>query len=168
MMKTICVLALGALVVGCHLEKLLSGSGGGPRPTSHAPPAGLRFTTPPKSATVNQLIRVDVSVVDSAGTPVAGAETTMVVVALDNPPAGATLGGQTNAHPVAGVATFPNLSLNQAGTYTLRASALGFQIRSDPFNIGAPPPTTGDLALTPSSTGSERDRDRYTAGAREP
>src|SRR2546430_2520794 len=87
MIKTICVLALGALVVGCHLETLLGGSGGGPRPTSHAPPAGLRFTTPPKSATVNQLIRVDVSVVDSAGTPVAGAETTMVVVALDNPPA---------------------------------------------------------------------------------
>src|SRR5213082_4180848 len=113
MIKTICVLALGALVVGCHLDKLLSGSGGGAGPTSHAPPAGLRFTTqPPQSASVSQLIRVDVSVVDSAGTPVAGAETTMVVVALDNPPAGATLGGQTNAHPVAGVATFPNLSLN--------------------------------------------------------
>ena len=134
MMKTISVLALGALAVGCHLDKLLTGSGGGPRPTSHAPPAGLRFATqPPQSASVSQLIRVDVSVVDSAGVLVAGAETVMVVVALD---AGSvSLGGTTTAHPVRGVASFPDLSVNQAGTYRLVASALGFQARSDQFEI---------------------------------
>ena len=126
MMKTISVLALGALAVGCHLDKLLTGSGGGPRPTSHAPPAGLRFATqPPQSASVSQLIRVDVSVVDSAGVLVAGAETVMVVVALD---AGSvSLGGTTTAHPVRGVASFPDLSVNQAGTYRLVASLFEFE-----------------------------------------
>ena len=163
MIKTICVLALGALVVGCHLDKLLSGSGGGAGPTSHAPPAGLRFTTqPPQSASVSQLIRVDVSVVDSAGTPVAGAETTMVVVALETPPGGVTLGGTKSAHPVRGVASFPDLSVSQAGTYRLVASALGFQARSDPFEIKAPPPTTGDLTVTTNTSGSDLDPDGYT------
>src|SRR5205823_1553818 len=115
----------------------------GPGPTSHAPPAGLRFATqPPQSASVSQLIRVDVSVVDSAGVLVAGAETVMVVVALD---AGSvSLGGTTTAHPVRGVASFPDLSVNQAGTYRLVASALGFQARSDQFEIRPPPPTTGN------------------------
>ena len=161
MMKTICVLALGALVVGCHLDKLLTGSGGGPRPTSHAPPAGLRFATqPPQSASVSQLIRVDVSVVDSAGVLVAGAETIMVVVALD---AGSvSLGGTTSAHPVRGVASFPDLSVGQAGTYRLVASALGFQARSDPFEIRPPPPTTGNLTVTTSTTGSDLDPNGYT------
>ena len=163
MIKTICVLALGALVVGCHLDKLLSGSGGGAGPTSHAPPAALRFTTqPPQSASVSQLIRVDVSVVDSAGTPVAGAETTMVVVALETPPGGVTLGGTKSAHPVRGVASFPDLSVSQAGTYRLVASALGFQARSDPFEIKAPPPTTGDLTVTTNTSGSDLDPDGYT------
>jgi len=161
MMKTISVLALGALAVGCHLDKLLTGSGGGPRPTSHAPPAGLRFATqPPQSASVSQLIRVDVSVVDSAGVLVAGAETVMVVVALD---AGSvSLGGTTTAHPVRGVASFPDLSVNQAGTYRLVASALGFQARSDQFEIKPPPPTTGDLTVTTSTTGTDLDPDGYT------
>ena len=161
MMKTICVLALGALVVGCHLDKLLTGSGGGPRPTSHAPPAGLLFATqPPQSASVSQLIRVDVSVVDSAGFLVAGAETVMVVVALD---AGSvSLGGTTSAHPVRGVASFPDLSVGQAGTYRLVASALGFQARSDPFEIRPPPPTTGNLTVTTSTTGSDLDPNGYT------
>jgi len=162
MIKTICVLALGALVVGCHLDKLLTGSSGGPRPTSHAPPAGLRFTTQPESASVNQLIRVDVSVVDSAGIPVAGAETTMVVVALESSPGGATLGGTKTAHPVRGVASFPDLSLNQAGTYTLKASALGFQVSSAPITITPAPPTTGDLTVTTSTTGTDLDPDGYT------
>jgi len=161
MMKTICVLALGALAVGCHLDKLLTGSGGGPRPTSHAPPAGLLFATqPPQSACVSQLIRVDVSVVDSAGVLVAGAETVMVVVALD---AGSvSLGGTTTAHPVRGVASFPDLSVNQAGTYRLVASALGFQAQSDQFEIKPPPPTTGNLTVTTSTTGSDPDPDGYT------
>src|SRR5439155_1751106 len=126
-----------------------------------APPAGLRFATqPPQSASVSQLIRVDVSVVDSAGVLVAGAETVMVVVALD---AGSvSLGGTTTAHPVRGVASFPDLSVNQAGTYRLVASALGFQARSDQFEIKPPPPTTGGLTVTTSTSGSDLDPDGYT------
>src|SRR2546430_16766833 len=86
----------------------------------------------------------------------------MGVVALETPPGGVTLGGTKSAHPVRGVASFPDLSVSQAGTYRLVASALGFQARSDPFEIKAPPPTTGDLKVTTNTSGSDLDPDGYT------
>src|SRR5207244_1606743 len=52
-------------------------------------------------------------------------------------------------HPVNGVATFTNLSLDTPGQgYTLEASAGPLNKLSDPFNIMAPPPTTGALTVT--------------------
>ena len=150
MIKTICVLALGALVVGCHLEKLLSGSGGGPRPTSHGTPVGLAFTTKPRTVQAGQPIGpVQVSVVDSVGHPVADADTTTVFVTLGTNPGGARLQGDTSTHPVNGVATFTNLSLDNAGNgYTLEARAAGLRQPSASFNIMPPPPTTGALTVT--------------------
>jgi len=150
MIKTICVLALGALVVGCHLEKLLSGSGGGPRPTSHGTPVGLAFTTQPRTVQAGQPIGpVQVSVVDSVGHPVADADTTTVFVTLGTNPGGARLQGDTSTHPVNGVATFTNLSLDNAGNgYTLEARAAGLRQPSASFNIMPPPPTTGALTVT--------------------
>src|SRR2546430_2744300 len=150
MMKTICVLALGALVVGCHLEKLLSGSGGGPGPTSHGTPVGLAFTTQPRTVQAGQPIGpVQVSVVDSVGHPVADVDTTTVFVTLGTNPGGARLQGDTSTHPVNGVATFTNLSLDNAGNgYTLEARAAGLTQPSASFNIMPPPPTTGALTVT--------------------
>src|SRR5437660_11615769 len=88
MVKTICALALGALVVGCHLDKLVSGSGG-PHPTSTAPPVALVFMAKPQNTQVGQKINpaVQASAVASAGVPVARADTgTMVVQLGANPP----------------------------------------------------------------------------------
>src|SRR2546430_5276039 len=164
MMKTICVLALGALVVGCHLDKLVSGSGG-PHPTSTAPPVALVFMAQPRNAQVGQQITpVQVSVVDSARIPVTGAETTTVVVTLGANPGGAKLQGDTSAHPTRGVATFSNLSIDKADTgYTLIARAAGLpDTTSARFNITAPPPTTGDLTVTTSTSGTDIDSDGYT------
>jgi len=166
MVKTICALALGALVVGCHLDKLVSGSGG-PHPTSTAPPVALVFMAKPQNTQVGQKINpaVQVSVVDSAGVPVAGADTTTVVIQLGaNPPGNATLGGTTSAHPSRGVATFGNLSIDKAGNgYTLIAHVSGLpDSTSQPFNITPPPPTTGSITVTTSTTGLDLDLDGYT------
>src|SRR5439155_27176924 len=76
MMKTICVLALGALVVGCHLDKLLGGSGGGSPPPSHGTPVGLAFTEQPRTVQAGQPIGPGpVSVGDAVGHPAAGLDT---------------------------------------------------------------------------------------------
>src|SRR5438105_2791135 len=150
MMKTICVLALGALAVGCHLDKLLGGSGGGSPPPAHGTPVGLAFTEQPRTVQAGQPIGpVRVSVVDSAGHPVAGVDTTTVFVTLGTNPGGARLQGDTSTHPVNGVATFTNLSLDNAGNgYTLEARAAGLRQPSASFNIMPPPPTTGALTVT--------------------
>src|SRR2546429_6511963 len=77
MMKTICVLALGALAVGCHLDKLLGGSGGGSPPPSHGTPVGLAFTEQPRTVQAGPAIGpVRVIAVDSARAPVGGRHTT--------------------------------------------------------------------------------------------
>lgn len=156
-MKQLCVAALVALVVGCHLDKLVGGSGGGSPPPSHGTPVGLAFMTQPQTAQAGQPIGpVKVSIVDSAGHAVAGVDTTTVVIALDQNPGGATLQGTTTTHPVNGVATFNNLSLTTAGNgYTLRANAAGLSVASGPsapFDITAPPPTTGTLNVTTNTT----------------
>src|SRR5207248_2926759 len=150
MTKTLRVLALGALAVGCHLDKLLGGSGGGSPPPSHGTPVGLAFTNPPRSVQAGRPIGpVQVSIVDSAGNPVAGVDTVTVVVTLHDNPGSDTLNGTKNTHPVNGVATFTNLSLNTPGQgYTLEASAGPLNKLSDPFNIMPPPPTTGALTVT--------------------
>jgi hypothetical protein len=164
MMKPICVLTLGAFFVGCHLDKLVSGSGG-PHPTSTAPPVALVFMAQPKNAQVGQQITpVQVSVVDSAGVPVAGAETTTVVVTLGANPGGGKLLGDTSAHPTRGVATFSNLSIDKAGSgYTLIARVTGLpDTTSTSFDIKPAPPTTGSITVTTSTTGLDLDLNGYT------
>jgi len=163
MVKTLCVLALG-LDAGCHLDKLVSGSGG-PHPTSTAPPVALVFVVQPRNAQVGQQITpVQVSVVDSAGVPVAGAETTTVAVTLGANPGGAKLQGDTSAHPTRGVAAFSNLSIDKAGTgYTLIARVTGLpDTTSRAFDIAPPPPTTGSITVTTSTTGLDLDLNGYT------
>jgi len=153
-MKPICVLTLGAVVVGCHLDKLVGGSGGGSPPPSHGTPVGLAFTAQPRTAQAGQPITpVKVSIVDSAGHPVAGVDTTAVAVALGDNPGSATLHGDTSTHPVNGIATFTNLWLDNAGNnYTLAASAGRLSVKSAPFDIMPPPPTTGTLNVTTNTT----------------
>ena len=152
-MKQLCIAALVTLVAGCHLDKLVGGSGGGSPPPSHGTPVGLAFMTQPQTAQAGQPIGpVKVSIVDSAGHPVAG-DTTTVAVTLGANPGGAKLHGDTTAHPANGVATFTNLWLDNAGNnYTLAASAGSLSGTSNPFDIMPPPPTTGTLNVTTNTT----------------
>jgi hypothetical protein len=65
-----------------------------------------------------------------------------VTISLANNPGGSTLGGTLTATAVDGVATFTNLTLNQAGTgYTLHATASGLSTATtSSFNVVAPAP----------------------------
>jgi hypothetical protein len=161
-MKTLSVLALVALVASCHFDKLFTGGGG--TQLSHEPPAGLAFTSRPANARAGQpLGLVRVAVVDLAGTPVAGADS-LIMVRLGSNPSSATLTGTNPAHAVNGVATFSDLRISEAGTgYTLIATVAGLTPdTSAAFDVTPPPPTTGSVRVTTATTGATPDPDGYS------
>jgi len=156
------LLAFVPFVAGCHFDKLFTG--GGERPFSHDPPAGLVFGAGPGNARAGQpLDPVVVTVVDSAGTRVAGADS-LITIALGPGPS-ATLSGTVTRRAVNGAATFADLSIDTPGTgYTLTATVAGLKSdTSAAFDVMAPPATTGDLTVTTSTTGQNLDPDGYTA-----
>src|SRR5213076_2466390 len=117
-MKTLRVALVAALVAGCHFDKLFNSAPGG----GHAPPAGssstrLAFTAPPTDAMKDSIIQpVQVTVFDSAGN-VMTSFTGDVTLALGKDPSvpKARLSGRSLAAASAGVATFPDLSIDQIG-----------------------------------------------------
>ncbi len=120
-MKLVSVLALVALVVSCHIDKLLKGGG---TPPSNAPPARVAFSSPPSSARAGEPINppVQVTVRDSAGHVTL--RDTLVILSLGANPSGDSLRGDTLAHSVNGVATFVNVRLDKAADgYRLTAAA---------------------------------------------
>jgi hypothetical protein len=99
----------------------------------------LAFTTQPGNAAAGGCITVTVSIEDAAGNVVPTA-TNQVAIAIGTNPSGGTLSGTLQATAVAGIATFSNLSINNAGAgYTLAASAAGLTSASTtPFNVAGP------------------------------
>lgn len=95
-MKLLCplaVMAVIALAASCRLDKLFNA--GRNTPLSHDKPVDLVFTTEPAPAHAGQpLDLVSVAVVDSSGTPVAGADS-LITVALGDSPGSATSSGAT-------------------------------------------------------------------------
>ena len=163
LMRTLYALALVPLVTGCHFDKLFSGGNPDP-PLSHGTPVGLVFNSGPGPAHAGQPLNpINVAVVDSTGTPVAGADS-LITMALGSSPAGATLSGTDTAHAANGVATFRDLRIDQPGTgYTLMASGAGLGTKtSDPFEVMPPPPTTGSVTVTTATTGVSLDLNGYT------
>jgi hypothetical protein len=146
-MKTVCALALIALAMGCHLDKLFT-EGGRNGGLSRGTPVGLSFSADPAPARAGQpLDPVRVAVVDSAGTPVVGADS-LITIALGTNAGSGTLSGTDTAHAVNGMATFQDLRIDQPGTYTLRAAGGGFPPRdSKPFDV-MPLPSGNHLAFT--------------------
>src|SRR5437667_174152 len=98
----------------------------------------LVFTGQPSHTATGAAITpaVQVTAQDSQGNT-ATAFTGTVTVALGMNAGGGTLSGATTATAVSGVAAFPNLSIDQAGTgYTLAASATGLTAgTSAPFTL---------------------------------
>src|SRR2546429_16693 len=158
-MKTLRVALVAALVAGCHFDKLFNSAPGG----SHAPPPGssspgLAFTVPQTDAMRDSTIQppVQVTVFDSAGN-VMTSFTGDVTLALGKDPSvpKARLSGRSQAAASAGVATFPDLSIDQIGDgYTLVATIGGGEVsqESTPFNITAVPSPGPGSARTLSFT----------------
>ncbi|MFA7061115.1 MAG: choice-of-anchor D domain-containing protein, partial [Pedobacter sp.] len=101
-------------------------------------PTKLSFGVHPGNSVAGQAIKPAVTVtiqdMDSNLMPTA---TNAVTVTIGNNPANGTLSGTTTVNAVAGVATFPNLTLDKVGDgYTLTASATGLaSANSNAFNV---------------------------------
>jgi hypothetical protein len=152
-MRTLRILALIAVGVSCHLDKLLNGGGGAVQPLSKGTPVGLAFSSLPRAPRAGPLGPVQVSVVDSGGQPVAGADSITVTVALASNPAGTTLQGRLDTHPARGVATFSDLRLDRATSgYALTAAANGLpSVTSDTFAVVPGPAAQLTFTVGPSA-----------------
>jgi hypothetical protein len=123
---------------------------------SVGPAAKLVFTVQPGNAVAGVAMTpaVKVAVQDAQGNTVTTA-TTSITLAIGTNPASGTLAGTTTVAAVSGVATFANVSINNAGTgYTLTASATALTgATSSSFNT-----TVGDytLSLTPTAVTVEQ------------
>ena len=86
----------------------------------------LAFSVPPSGADAGEVMTpsVVVSVLDALDN-VAASSSASVTVALVTPPMGATLSGTTVRSASSGIATFNDLSMTRAGSYTLRATSSG-------------------------------------------
>ena len=117
-------LVVGAAVAGCSATDPVA--------------TALSFRQQPSSVTVNQAIMppVVVGFVDNKQTQVTDTDA-MITLVLTGGPGGAILGGTVEVMSVNGVATFSNLTINQAGAgYQLTAIAEGFtEVTSDAFNV---------------------------------
>ena len=111
-------------------------SGGGGNGSGGGSAAILNFFAQPNTATVGQtLSTVLVGAVDSLGS-FDSTFTGVVTVTLGSNSTGAGLAGQKAVRASRGFATFGNLSVDRAGTYTLVASANGVtSATSTPFGI---------------------------------
>ncbi|HYT73034.1 MAG TPA: hypothetical protein VEK78_16735 [Gemmatimonadales bacterium] len=164
-MKTLRLLSLAALIAGCHVDQLFKAPDNrGPSPESSGP--RLVFTTPPEDATAARPITpaIRVTVQDSTNQPLTSFDDS-VTVDLGANPAGGTLSGTRTVEAVDGVATFPDLRIDKAGSgYTLRATASSVgEVTSPPFEVvPPPPPTTGNLTVTAATSGQNQDPDGYT------
>ena len=110
----------------------------------------IAFTVQPSNVIPGNSISpaIAVSIEDALGNVVTSANNSITVAIGANPGSG-TLAGTLTVAAVNGVATFPNLSINNAGAgYTLTAAASGFTtVTSNPFSnaaLGVP----AELAFT--------------------
>ncbi len=118
------------------------------------PAVKLGFVVQPSNPGAGQPMTppVQVAVQDQFGNTVPTA-TTSITVAFGNNPTGATLAGTKTVNAVAGVATFPGLSVNLTGVgYTLVTTGGGFtSATSAAFNIGFGAATKLAFIQQPSS-----------------
>ncbi|MBI2917725.1 MAG: hypothetical protein HYY01_06990 [Chloroflexi bacterium] len=113
----------------------------------------LAIGTAPAGATAGSTFNTQPTVeVHDNGGNVVTTSTASVTFAINTGTSGAVLSGTTTVAAVAGVATFTNLSLNLAGSYTIRAtSGVLTAATSGAFTVSG---TDAQLAFTTEPTGS--------------
>ena len=130
------------------------GSGGSNPPPPPAPVRTLFVSTQPGGAqSTGAFTTQPVVQVRSNGVTDSSDNTTVVTVSIaaGTGAAGAVLNGTTTATAVAGVATFTNLGISNAGTgYQLRFTATNVtETSSSAFDVSAPPVRTLFVATQP-------------------
>jgi len=123
-------------------------------PPPPPPPTHLGFTQQPSQTTeagATITPPVQVAALDASEHVVQGF-TGAIGLALEPASNGGTLSGGTPINAVNGIATFPSLSVDKAGTgYTLRATASGLtDATSSTFNVTPPPNQSPVAAFTAS------------------
>ncbi|NYT39178.1 tandem-95 repeat protein [Sphingomonas sp. R-74633] len=120
--------------------------------SASGPATQLDFVQQPTSTVANAAISpsITVRILDAGGTLTTS--TAAVTLAIANNPASGTLAGTSTVNAVAGVATFPGLSINKSGNgYTLSAASAGLSPdTSSAFNIT--PGATTQFTVTAPST----------------
>ena len=120
----------------------LVGATSNPFAIGTAAPAQLAFGTQPGAVRVGAAIGppVAVRVIDSFGNLVTTVAVSVTITLGTNPSSG-TLSGTATQAGAAGIATFPDLTIDRAGAgYTLLASATGLTgAASAPFSVELPP-----------------------------
>lgn len=132
----------GQQVGGAQSSPLQIGAGVNPSLSLHVelfPTGSLRFVADPTGVLVGQAIApaVQVELLDADGNRASSSQT--VSLTLSTNPGGASLQGQTAVAAQEGLASFPNLSLDQPGSgYVLSASSPGFgSVSTGPFEVAA-------------------------------
>lgn len=137
-LSVLAVVVLGGCIEGrgSGLTGVTGGNGnGGGGSTSRV----LTFFAPPAGGTTNQAMPVvEVVATDSLGSPDL-AFARAVTVSLASNPTGAALSGTRTVAAFQGRATFVNLRIDRAGTYTMQATATdATPVTSAPFTVTAP------------------------------
>lgn len=110
------------------------------------------FTDSPDHSWVDQpLGTIEIRLFDSNGL-VADRFTGPVTLSIGDNPRSATLAGQVMRDAVAGIASFPGVSLDKPGAgYTLVATADALSAESDAFNVTPPSLYVGDYGVGPTA-----------------
>jgi hypothetical protein len=149
---TVTLTAAGGQTVSA-IDSASGGTGSTSVTVSPAQAAQLAFGQQPTNTLVNQQITpaVTVRILDQFGNLTSS--TASVTVVLGPNPGSGTLSGTTTVTASGGVASFGDLSINQAGTgYTLAASSSGLTgATSNPFNVTATSVIEGFETSSPSS-----------------
>ena len=121
-------------------------------------------TQPPQTVGLDSKFDAQISAEDASG----NVDTSFngpVTIALDNNPGGATLGGTLTVNAVNGLADFPDLSLNKAGSgYTLKATSAGLtSVDTGSFTVSYIVSNTSDSLTSDSLPAPGSFRDMITA-----
>ncbi len=128
-------------------------------------PSQLQFIQQPTNTSIGNTIQpaVTVQVLDAAGHDLLTA-TTAVTLAIGANPGGATLGGTLTVNAVNGVATFPDLTLDQPGIgYTLTAASPGLNRRYQ-YRLQCHACTAWRLVDVPSRSAAYRTQSGHRPG----
>jgi hypothetical protein len=104
----------------------------------------LAFTTEPAGAKAGKTLAPVVVEIQAAGNALQTSDTSAVTLAIESGPSGATLLGTLTVNAVGGVATFNDLSIDTAGTFTLTAS-------DDTDNVSAGTDNSTSFTITPKA-----------------